>query len=82
MSDESDDSDSSDSSRSSSRQRILTIAGIALCVIQFTFFVYTIVKFMEFDFSQGFKFMLLAYTSAFAYKGLENSGFNLFPLRN
>jgi hypothetical protein len=87
MSEESDDSDSSDSDSSDSKfsdsqKRILVLAGIVLCVIQFTFFVFTIVKFMEFDFSEGFKSMLLAYASAFVYKGLESSGLNPFPLKN
>jgi glycerol-3-phosphate responsive antiterminator len=33
-----------------------------------------ILKFVELDFVQGIKFMLLAYSSAFIYKNLENSG--------
>jgi hypothetical protein len=33
-----------------------------------------ILKFIEMDFLEGFKFMLLAYSSAFVYKNLENSG--------
>jgi hypothetical protein len=33
-----------------------------------------ILKFVELDFEQGVKFMLLAYSSAFVYKNLENSG--------
>jgi hypothetical protein len=33
-----------------------------------------IFKFIEMDFGQGLKFMLLAYTSAFIYRNLENSG--------
>jgi hypothetical protein len=33
-----------------------------------------ILKFIEMDFLEGFKFMLLAYSSAFIYKNLENSG--------
>ena len=73
MSEESDDPDSSDSS-SSSRQKILTVAEIVLCAVQFAFFVYMIFKFIEMDFGQGLKFMLLAYTSAFIYRNLENSG--------
>jgi len=72
MSEESDDPDSSDSS--SSRQKILTVAGMVLCAVQFAFFVYMIFKFIEMDFGQGLKFMLLAYTSAFIYRNLENSG--------
>lgn len=71
MSEESDDPDSSDSS---SRQKMLTVAGMVLCAVQFAFFVYMILKFVELDFVQGFKFMLLAYTSAFVYKNLESSG--------
>jgi hypothetical protein len=71
MSEESDDPDSSDSS---SRQKMLTVAGMVLCIIQFAFFVYMILKFVELDFEQGVKFMLLAYSSAFVYKNLENSG--------
>lgn len=73
MSEESDDPDSSDSS-SSSRQKILTVAEMVLCAVQFAFFVYMIFKFIEMDFGQGLKFMLLAYTSAFIYRNLENSG--------
>ena len=71
MSEESDDPDSSDSS---SRQKMLTVTGMVLCAVQFAFFVYMILKFIEMDFAQGFKFMLLAYSSAFIYKNLENSG--------
>jgi len=71
MSEESDDPDSSDSS---SRQKILIAAGVLLCAVQFAFFVYMILKFIDMDFGQGFKFMLLAYSSAFVYKNLENSG--------
>ncbi len=71
MSEESDDPDSSDSS---SRQKLLTVAGMVLCAVQFAFFVYMILRFIELDFAQGFKFMLLAYSSAFIYKNLENSG--------
>ena len=71
MSDESDDPDSSDSS---SRQKMLTVAGMVLCAVQFAFFIYMILKFVELDFSQGIKFMLLAYASAFIYKNLENTG--------
>jgi hypothetical protein len=82
MSEESDDSDSSDSSDSRSRQRVLTAAGMVLCVIQFAFFAYMIMMFIEMDFAQGFKFMLLAYSSAFIYKNLENSGKVLFGTRN
>jgi len=73
MSEESDDSDSSDSS-GSSRQKMFTAAGMVLCVIQFAFFVGMILMFMEMDFVEGFKFMLLAYSSAFLYKNMENSG--------
>lgn len=79
MSEESDDSDSSDSS---SRQKMLTIAGMVLCAVQFTFFVYMILRFIELDFAQGFKFMLLAYSSAFVYKNLESSGEILFATEN
>lgn len=71
MSEESDDPDSSDSS---SRQKIFIAAGVLLCAVQFAFFVYMILKFIDMDFGQGFKFMLLAYSSAFVYKNLENSG--------
>ncbi|MGB9938403.1 hypothetical protein [Methanosarcina sp.] len=71
MSEESDDPDSSDSS---SHQKLLTVAGMVLCAVQFAFFVYMILRFIELDFAQGFKFMLLAYSSAFVYKNLENSG--------
>jgi hypothetical protein len=71
MSDESDDPDSSDSS---SRQKMLTVAGMVLCIIQFAFFVSMILKFVELDIEQGVKFMLLAYSSAFVYRNLENSG--------
>ena len=71
MSDESDDPDSSDSS---SRQKMLTVAGMFLCIIQFAFFVSMILKFVELDIEQGVKFMLLAYSAAFVYKNLENSG--------
>jgi hypothetical protein len=71
MSEESDDPDSSDSS---SRQKMLTMTGMVLCAVQFAFFVYMILKFVELDFVQGIKFMLLAYSSAFIYKNLENSG--------
>ncbi len=53
---------------------MLTAAGMVLCVIQFAFFVYMILMFMEMDFAEGFKFMLLAYSSAFVYKNMENSG--------
>jgi hypothetical protein len=79
MSEESDDPDSSDSS---SRQKILTVAGMVLCAIQFAFFMYMIMKFVEMDFGQGIKFMLLAYTSAFIYRNLENSGAIAFPAEN
>ncbi|MPN47654.1 hypothetical protein SDC9_195258 [bioreactor metagenome] len=72
MSEESDDSDSSDSS--DSRQKMFTAAGMVLCVIQFAFFTYMILMFMKMDFTEGFKFMLLAYSSAFIYKNMENSG--------
>ena len=79
MSEESDDSDSSDSSGdSSSRQKMLSVAGMVLCVIQFAFFVYMIMKFVELDFEQGVKFMLLAYSASFVYKNLEKSG--AFPV--
>jgi ABC-type multidrug transport system permease subunit len=77
MSEESDDPDSSSSS-----QKILTLAGMGLCVVQFAFFVYMICKFVEMDFGQGFKFMVLAYTSAFIYKNLEGSGAILIPADN
>ena len=79
MSEESDDPDSSDSS---SRQKMFTAAGMTLCVIQFAFFMYMILMFMEMDFAQGFKFMLLAYSSAFIYKNMENSGIIRFVARN
>lgn len=79
MSDESDDSDSSDSS---SRQKMFTAAGMVLCVIQFAFFVGMILMFMKMDFAQGFKFMLLAYSSAFVYKNMENSGIIRLVTRN
>ncbi|HHV23929.1 MAG: hypothetical protein PHG79_02615 [Methanosarcina sp.] len=83
MSEESDDSDSSDSSSdSSSRQKMLTVAGIVLCAVQFAFFVYMILRFIELDFAQGFKFMLLAYSSAFVYKNLESSGELPFETEN
>jgi hypothetical protein len=71
MSEESDDSDSSDSSR---RQKILTVAGMVLCVIQFAFFIHMILNFIEMNFGQGITFASLAYTSAFIYRNLENSG--------
>jgi hypothetical protein len=71
MSEESDDPDSSDSS---SRKKMLTMTGMVLCAVQFAFFVYMILKFVELDFGEGIKFMLLAYSSAFIYKNLENSG--------
>ncbi|MDI9394852.1 MAG: hypothetical protein QM426_05290 [Euryarchaeota archaeon] len=74
MSEESDDSDSSGSSDYSSSQKMFTAAGMILCVIQFAFFVAMILMFMKMDFTQGFKFMLLAYSSAFIYKNMENSG--------
>lgn len=77
MSEESDDPDSS-----SSRQKILTLAGMGLCAVQFAFFVYMICKFVEMDFGQGFKFMVLAYTSAFIYKNLEGSGTIQIPAEN
>jgi hypothetical protein len=70
MSEESDDPDSSDSSS----QKMFTVTGVVLCAIQFTFFVGMILKFIEMDFLVGFKFMLLAYSSAFVYRNLENSG--------
>lgn len=82
MSEESDDSDSSDSSDYSSRQKMFTAAGMVLCVIQFAFFVAMILMFMETDFAQGFKFMLLAYSSAFIYKNMENSGIIQHITRN
>lgn len=85
MSEESDDSDNSDSDNSKfngMRQKILTFTGIFLCVIQFTFFIFTVLKFMELDFAEGFRFMLLAYASAFVYKELESSGLNPFPLKS
>jgi len=78
MSEESDDPDSS----SSSRQKILTLAGMGLCAVQFAFFVYMICKFVEMDFGQGFKFMVLAYTSAFIYKNIEGSGAISIPADN
>lgn len=71
MSEESDDPDSSDSS---SRQKMFTITGVVLCAIQLTFFVGMILKFIEMDSFGGFTFMLLAYSSAFVYRNLENSG--------
>jgi hypothetical protein len=77
MSEESDDPDSS-----SSRQKILTFAGMGLCAVQFAFFIYMICKFVEMDFGQGFKFMGLAYISAFIYKNLEGSGAILIPADN
>lgn len=80
MSEESDDSDSSGSS--DSRQKMFTAAGMVLCVVQFAFFVYMILMFMEMDFAEGFKFMLLAYSSAFIYKNMENSGIIRFVTRN
>jgi hypothetical protein len=73
MSEESDDPDSSDRS-GSSHQKMFTAAGVVLCAIQFAFFVGMILMFMKMDFAQGFKFMLLAYSSAFIYKNMENSG--------
>jgi hypothetical protein len=82
MSEESDDPDSSDSSDSSSRQKMFTAAGMVLCVVQFAFFMGMIMMFMEMDFAQGFKFMLLAYSSAFIYKNMENSGIIRFVTRN
>jgi len=80
MSEESDDSDSSDSS--DSRQKMFTAAGMVLCIVQFAFFVGMILMFMEMDFVQGFKFMLLAYSSAFIYKNMENSGIMRLVTRN
>jgi len=71
MSEESDDPDSSDSS---SRQKMFTVTGMVLCAVQFTFFVCMILKFIEMDSLGGFTFMLLAYSSAFIYRNLENSG--------
>lgn len=71
MSEESDDPDSSDSS---SRQKMFTVTGMVLCALQFTFFIGMLLKFIDMDFPEGFKFMLLAYSSAFVYKNLENSG--------
>ena len=79
MSEESDDPDSSDSS---SRQKMLTMTGMVLCAVQFAFFVYMILKFVELDFSEGIKFMLLAYSSAFIYKNLESSGAMPFTAEN
>jgi hypothetical protein len=79
MSEESDDSDSSDSS---SRQKIHIVAGMVLCVIQFSFFMYMIMKFIELDFGRGLIFMFLAYTSAFIYRNLENKGAIPFPDEN
>jgi hypothetical protein len=71
MSEESDDSDSSDSSR---HQKILVVAGMMLCVIQFAFFIFMVMKLVEMNFGQGITFASLAYTSAFIYRNLENSG--------
>jgi hypothetical protein len=71
MSEESDDPDSSESS---SRQKMFTVTGVVLCAIQLTFFVGMILKFIEMDVLDGFTFMLLAYSSAFIYRNLENSG--------
>lgn len=79
MSEESDDPDSSDSS---SVQKMLTMAGMVLCAVQFAFFVYMILKFVELDFAQGFKFMLLAYSAAFIYRNLESSGKIPAPIEN
>ncbi len=61
---------------------MFTAAGMVLCVIQFSFFVAMILMFMETDFAQGFKFMLLAYSSAFIYKNMENSGIIQHVTRN
>ncbi|WP_440956163.1 hypothetical protein ACSAZK_04255 [Methanosarcina sp. Mfa9] len=47
-----------------------------LCGVQVLFFVYMIAKFMELDFTEGFKFMGLAYSSAFAYYVFEHSDLN------
>ena len=71
MSEESDDPDSSDRS---SHQKMFTVTGVVLCAIQLTFFVGMILKFIEMNFLDGFTFMLLAYSSAFVYRNLENSG--------
>jgi len=76
MTEESDDSDSSDSSDSRWPKTITTLTRIVLCGVQVLFFVYMIAKFMELDFTEGFKFMTLAYSSAFAYYVFENSGLN------
>ncbi|AKB19620.1 hypothetical protein MSWHS_2757 [Methanosarcina sp. WWM596] len=61
---------------------MFTAAGMVLCVIQFSFFVYMIIMFMKMDFAQGFKFMLLAYSSAFIYNNMENSGIIRLVTRN
>ena len=74
MTEESGDSDSSDSSDSRQPKTITTLTRIVLCSVQVLFFVYMIAKFMELDFIQGFKFMTLAYSSAFVYYVFENSG--------
>jgi hypothetical protein len=79
MSEESDDSDSSDSS---SHQKILIAAGMVLCVIQFAFFIYMIMNFVELDIGQGLIFMSLAYISAFIYRNLESRGAVLIPDKN
>ena len=79
MSEESDDPDSSDSR---SCQRMLTVAGMVLCAVQFAFFIYMILSFVEFNFNEGLKFMLLAYSSAFVYRHLENSGKISVPVEN
>jgi hypothetical protein len=76
MTEESDDSDSSDSSDSRWPKTITTLTRIVLCGVQVLFFVYMIAKFMELDFTEGFKFMTLAYSSAFAYYVFENSSLN------
>jgi hypothetical protein len=78
MSEESDDSDSSDSSR----QKLFIAAGIVLCVIQFAFFIYMIMNFVELDIGQGLIFMSLAYISAFIYRNLESRGAVLIPEKN
>lgn len=72
MTEESDDSDSSDPDNSKTCPIIIKLAGIALCAMQFSFFVYMVVKFLEMDFPLAFKSMFLAYSSALLYYLLEN----------
>ncbi len=79
MTEESDDSDSSDSSDSSGcrwPKTITILTRVVLCGVQVLFFVYMVAKFMELDFTEGFKFMTLAYSSAFAYYVFEHSSLN------